>query len=64
MRFTFEHKKEIIDDDIEMTEEQKSAAEPKFEVSKMEIEIKKIKDQAKHCIEFTRKAGSASLFYE
>lgn len=30
----------------------------------MQIEIFKVKDQEKYCVDFQRKAGSAILFYD
>ncbi len=34
------------------------------EQCQMQVEIFKVKDQEKHCVNFQRKAGSAILFYD
>ena len=34
------------------------------EMSKVQVEILKVPDQDKYCVNFTRKAGSAMLFYD
>jgi len=38
--------------------------EPIFERAKLQVEILKVPDQEKFCVDFQRKAGSAILFYD
>jgi len=38
--------------------------EPIFEMAKIQVEITKVPDQDKYCVDFQRKAGSAILFYD
>jgi len=35
-----------------------------YEQCNIQVEILKVKDQDKYCVEFQRKAGSAILFYD
>ena len=37
---------------------------PIFEMAKLQVEILKVADQEKYCVDFQRKAGSAILFYD
>ena len=43
-------------------EEQK--ADPVFEHAKIAVEITKVPNQDKYCVDFQRKAGSAILYYD
>ena len=58
----FEARKEFLDDEADQTEENKQ--EPYVQQATIQVEIKKVKDQEKTAVEFTRKSGNMKLFYE
>ena len=45
-------------------EEGEEVATPIFEHAKIQVEITKVPDQDKYCVDFQRKAGFAILYYD
>jgi hypothetical protein len=43
---------------------EEEVANPVYENVKMAVEITKVPDQDKYCVDFQRKAGSAILYYD
>lgn len=60
-KINFSVRKQIIDGENENEQEQ---APLNQEVSMVSVQILKVPDQEKYCVNFTRKAGSSILFYD
>ena len=59
-KVTFNHQRQInVPEDGE-----EEVANPVFEHVKIAVEITKVPDQDKYCVDFQRKAGSAILYYD
>ena len=58
-KLNFDVQKQIND-----TQDDQAEVEPIFERAKLQVEILKVPDQEKWCVDFQRKAGSAILFYD
>ena len=58
-KLNFDVQKQIND-----TQDDQADAEPIFERAKLQVEILKVPNQEKYCVDFQRKAGSAILFYD
>lgn len=59
-KLNFEVSKQINDP----TDGGQQEVEPIYERAKLQVEILKVPDQEKYCVDFQRKAGSAILFYD
>ena len=59
-RFVFEAEKTFIDEE----QQDNSNQEPYKQQALIQAEIKKVKDQERYAIEFTRKSGNNQLFYK
>jgi len=60
-KINFNVRKQIIDGENENEQEQTPLNQ---EVSMVSVQILKVPDQEKYCVNFTRKAGSSILFYD
>lgn len=60
-KINFNVRKQIIDGENENEQEQTPLNQ---EVSMVSVQILKVPDQEKFCVNFTRKAGSSILFYD
>lgn len=63
-KVNFTDQRQINEAEIVEGEESKSAPEPVYEKTNIQVEISKVPGQDKYCVEFKRKAGSAILFYD
>lgn len=58
-KINFDVQKQIND-----TQDDEAEVEPIYERAKVQVEILKVPNQEKFCVDFKRKAGSAILFYD
>ena len=62
-KLTFDLEKKIFDeDDVAAADQQIDGGF--MEKAKVQVEICKVPDQEKYCVDFQRKAGSSVLFYD
>ena len=63
-KLTFQLKKNIFEDAEDDSAAAQQSPEEMTEQATVQVEILKVPDQDKFCVDFKRKAGSAILFYD